>query len=532
MELKKINEIAKKLNIDESFVEPYGFYKAKIDYSKAKGDKKGHLILVTAITPTKAGEGKTTTAIALGDGLNKLGKSVCLALREPSLGPVFGMKGGATGGGKVTVEPQEEINLHFTGDMHALTSANNLISAVIDNHIFQGNELNIDPKNIVFKRAMDMNDRALRQITVAQGKKNGIEREDGFVITVASELMAIMCISKGENDFKQRVGDIIVAYTYDNKPITVRDLKIVNAVMKLMREALKPNLVQTSYGTPALIHGGPFANIAHGCNSIIATKLALSLSDYVVTEAGFGSDLGAEKFLDIKCQEANLKPELCVVVATIRALKLHGGADENNLECEDLESLKKGLPNLERHLNNMKKFGLPTICNINIFSSDTKNELELLENWLNEKGFKFALNDAYSKGAEGAIDIAKLAVETIDENNSSFHPLYTKDMKLADKINLICKEIYGAKNVIYSEKALAQLSEYEKKYSDFYVCMAKTPLSFSDDSKLKGAPDNFDIHIKRINLSHGAKFIVPLTGAIMTMPGLPKIPAAVKMEEE
>ena len=319
MELKKINEIAKKLNIDESFVEPYGFYKAKIDYSKAKGDKKGHLILVTAITPTKAGEGKTTTAIALGDGLNKLGKSVCLALREPSLGPVFGMKGGATGGGKVTVEPQEEINLHFTGDMHALTSANNLISAVIDNHIFQGNELNIDPKNIVFKRAMDMNDRALRQITVAQGKKNGIEREDGFVITVASELMAIMCISKDENDFKQRVGDIIVAYTYDNKPITVRDLKIVNAVMKLMREALKPNLVQTSYGTPALIHGGPFANIAHGCNSIIATKLALSLSDYVVTEAGFGSDLGAEKFLDIKCQEANLKPELCVVVATIRA---------------------------------------------------------------------------------------------------------------------------------------------------------------------------------------------------------------------
>lgn len=532
MELKKINEIAKKLNIDESFVEPYGFYKAKIDYLKAKGDKKGHLILVTAITPTKAGEGKTTTAIALGDGLNKLGKSVCLALREPSLGPVFGMKGGATGGGKVTVEPQEEINLHFTGDMHALTSANNLISAVIDNHIFQGNELNIDPKNIVFKRAMDMNDRALRQITVAQGKKNGIEREDGFVITVASELMAIMCISKDENDFKQRVGDIIVAYTYDNKPITVRDLKIVNAVMKLMREALKPNLVQTSYGTPALIHGGPFANIAHGCNSIIATKLALSLSDYVVTEAGFGSDLGAEKFLDIKCQEANLKPELCVVVATIRALKLHGGADENNLECEDLESLKKGLPNLERHLNNMKKFGLPTICNINIFSSDTKNELELLENWLNEKGFKYALNDAYSKGAEGAIDIAKLAVETIDENNSSFQPLYTKDMKLADKINLICKEIYGAKNVIYSEKALAQLSEYEEKYSDFYVCMAKTPLSFSDDPKLKGAPDNFDIHIKRINLSHGAKFIVPLTGAIMTMPGLPKIPAAVKMEEE
>ena len=529
MELKKINEIAKKLNIDGDFVEPYGFYKAKIDYSKAKGNKKGHLILVTAITPTKAGEGKTTTAIALGDGLNKLGKSVCLALREPSLGPVFGMKGGATGGGKVTVEPQEEINLHFTGDMHALTSSNNLISAVIDNHIFQGNELNIDPKNIVFKRAMDMNDRALRQITVAQGKKNGIEREDGFVITVASELMAIMCISKDENDFKQRVGDIIVAYTYDNKPITVRDLKIVNAVMKLMREALKPNLVQTSYGTPALIHGGPFANIAHGCNSIIATKLALSLSDYVVTEAGFGSDLGAEKFLDIKCQEANLKPELCVVVATIRALKLHGGADENNLECEDLESLKKGLPNLERHLNNMKKFGLPTICNINIFSSDTKNELELLENWLNEKGFKFALNDAYSKGA---IDIAKLAVETIDENNSSFHPLYTKDMKLADKINLICKEIYGAKNIIYSEKALAQLNEYEEKYSDFYVCMAKTPLSFSDDPKLKGAPDNFDIHIKRINLSHGAKFIVPLTGAIMTMPGLPKIPAAVKMEEE
>lgn len=532
MKLKRIQEIAAKLTISPDLIEPYGFYKAKIDAQKASGMSNGHLILVTAITPTKAGEGKTTTSIALGDGLNVLGRRVCLALREPSLGPVFGMKGGATGGGQVTVEPQEEINLHFTGDMHALTSANNLIAAVIDNHIFQGNELRIDPDKIVFKRAMDMNDRALRQITVAQGKNNGIERKDGFVITVASELMAILCLSRDAEDFKSRIGKIIVAYNIDGRPVTVKDLQIVNAIMKLMREALKPNLVQTAFGTPALIHGGPFANIAHGCNSIIATKLALSLADYVVTEAGFGSDLGAEKFLDIKCQEAGLKPDLAVMVATVRALKLHGGADENSLDKEDLVSLKAGLPNLKKHLTNMRKFGLEVICNINVFATDTPAELKLLSDWLSENGYRFAFNDAFASGAKGALSLARLVVDAIDENKSNYHPLYSKSDSLEEKITKVTREIYGAEAVEYSTKAKDQLSRYEKLYPDFYVCMAKTPLSLTDNPKIKGAPENFKIHIKQINLSHGAGFIVPLTGTIMTMPGLPKTPTAVKMESE
>ena len=531
MELKKINEIAKKLNIDESFVEPYGFYKAKIDYSKAKGDKKGHLILVTAITPTKAGEGKTTTAIALGDGLNKLGKSVCLALREPSLGPVFGMKGGATGGGKVTVEPQEEINLHFTGDMHALTSANNLISAVIDNHIFQGNELNIDPKNIVFKRAMDMNDRALRQITVAQGKKNGIEREDGFVITVASELMAIMCISKDENDFKQRVGDIIVAYTYDNKPITVRDLKIVNAVMKLMREALKPNLVQTLENTPAIIHGGPFANIAHGCNSILATKMALKLGDVVVTEGGFGADLGAEKFLDIKCRYGGLTPNCVVVVATMRALKHHGGVKKEDLNTPNVEALAKGIVNLEKQIENMQKYNIPVVVAINKFLTDSDEEIEYIKNFCDKLGVKVALSDVWAKGGEGGLELANIVNDILENKESNFKVLYDEKSSIKEKILTIAREIYGAKDVRYTPAANKQIAELEKFELDkLPICMAKTQYSLSDNPALLGRPEGFDITVKEVRVSNGAGFIVALTGDIMTMPGLPKVPAANRMD--
>lgn len=532
MKLKRIEEIGTKLGLTEESIEPYGRYKAKVDPKTARGTKKGHLILVTAMTPTKAGEGKTTTSIALADGLSLLGRDVCLALREPSLGPVFGLKGGATGGGRVTVEPQEDINLHFTGDMHALTAANNLIAAVIDNHIYQGNELEIDPEQIIFKRAMDMNDRALREITVAQGKRNGVERPDGFVITVASELMAILCLAEDEADFRRRVSAIIVAKNLRGEPVTVGDLRIVNAVVKLMKEALKPNLVQTVSGTPAFIHGGPFANIAHGCNSVIATKLALSLADYVVTEAGFGSDLGAEKFLDIKCQEAGLKPELCVVVATVRALKLHGGASEDSLDREDLSALERGLPNLERHLTNMRKYGLNVVCCLNVFGTDSPAELDFVEKWLCERGYPSARSDAFFKGAEGARKLAELVLEQLGTGPGSYRPLYKRDEPLPTKISRICREVYGASEVVYSKKAQEQLEIYAEKYPDFYVCMAKTPLSFTDDPKVKGAPSGFTVHVKRLNLSVGAGFIVPLTGSVMTMPGLPKVPAAVRMEDE
>lgn len=534
MKLEKITKIAKKLGLSSDEIIPYGYDKAKIDLKEIKKKSDSKLVLVTAITPTKAGEGKTTTSIALADGLSYLGQNVCLALREPSLGPVFGMKGGATGGGKVTVEPHEDINLHFTGDMHALTSSINLISACIDNSIFQGNPLNINPERVTWKRAMDMNDRALREITVAQGNKNGVVRKDGFVITVASEMMAIMCLAKDEKDFKARLARIIVAYTYDDKPLTVKDLQICNAVLKLMKNALKPNLVQTSYHTPAIIHGGPFANIAHGCNSIIATSTALSLSDIVVTEAGFGADLGAEKFLDIKCQEAGLKPDLCVMVATVRALKLHGGEDEKLLDEENLEALKNGMSNLERHLENIKKYGLDVVVNINVFATDTQNEIEYVKKWCDNHSYKVAINDAFAKGVKGAIDIAKLVIDELYTSpKSSYHPLYTKDMSLEDKIEKVCKEIYRANEVIYSEEAKKDLALLHKMgCDDYYVCMAKTPLSFSDDPHIKGAPNNFTIHIRNINISAGSKFIVPITGAIMTMPGLPKVPAAVKMESE
>lgn len=540
MRLEKITQIAKRLGLSSDDIIPYGRYKAKIEPRVPEPGKKTRLILVTAITPTKAGEGKTTTSIALADALTLLGNKTIVALREPSLGPVFGMKGGATGGGKVTVEPSEDINLHFTGDMHALTSSINLIAAVIDNHIFQGNELQIDPNHIVYHRAMDMNDRALRDITVGQGpldKKgkplNGTPRKDGFVITVAHEMMAVLCLSKDPADFKERLGRMIVAYTYAGKPVTVKDLRVTNAVMKLMRDALKPNLVQTSNHTPALIHGGPFANIAHGCNSIIATKTALALADIVVTEAGFGSDLGAEKFLDIKCQEAGLKPDMVVMVATIRALKLHGGVEFDNLEQEDVEALKKGLPNLEKHVQNMKKFGLPVLININKFASDTPAEVKALEDWCAERHYDYALDDAFSKGPKGAVDVANEALRILKEEESSYHPLYTRDMPIERKIETICKEIYGAGSVEYSEQAKKDLEFCHKMGCDsYYVCMAKTPMSLTDDPKVLGAPSGFAIHIRRIDISAGSRFLIPITGTILTMPGLPKVPAAVKMEDE
>ena len=540
MKLLKITQIAKKLGLSAKEIIPYGYYKAKIEPKVPPVGKKTKLILVTAITPTKAGEGKTTTSIALADALSLLGNKAIVALREPSLGPVFGMKGGATGGGKVTVEPSEDINLHFTGDLHALTSSINLIAAVIDNHIFQGNELQIDPEKVVYKRALDMNDRALREITIAQGpinKKgvatNGTPRKDGFVITVAHEMMAILCLAKDPDDFKVRLGRMIVAYTFDGKPVTVKDLKVTNAVMKLMRDALKPNLVQTSNHTPAIIHGGPFANIAHGCNSIIATKTALALGDIVVTEAGFGSDLGAEKFLDIKCQEAGLKPDLVVMVATIRALKLHGGVAFEDLDKENIPALLTGLPNLEKHVENMKKFGMAVLININKFAADTPDEVKALEDWCVQRHYDYALNDGFNSGAKGAVDVANKALNILKEGDSAYHPLYTLDMSIEDKIAKICKEIYGAKNIIYSPEAQKDLAFCHQMGCDnYYVCMAKTPMSLTDDPKVLGAPKDFDINIRSINIAAGSHFMIPITGTIVTMPGLPKIPAAVKMEEE
>ncbi len=538
MKLDNIEKVGKKLGLNKKDIIPYGYYMGKI---QPLDNPKGKLILVTAITPTKAGEGKTTTSIALGDALDKLGKKTCICLREPSLGPVFGLKGGATGGGKVTVEPSDDINLHFTGDFHALTSSINLVSAVIDNHIYQGNELDIDPDTISWKRALDMNDRELREIEIGLGpvsKKsgknlNGIVRKDGFIITVAHEMMAIMCLAKSREDFQKRLGEMTVAYSHSKKPITVKDLKVTNAIMKLMDKALLPNIVQTSYHVPTLIHGGPFANIAHGCNSIIATKTALSLADYVVTEAGFGADLGAEKFLDIKCQEAGLKPDLVVLVATIRALKLHGGVPFEELDKENLEALKNGISNLERHLENMKKFGLNVIININRFASDTNKEVKLLEKWCEQQNVPFSLNEAFLKGVKGSLDLGEKVLKALDENKSSYKPLYIRNqLSVEDKIERISKEIYRAKDVIYSDLAKEKLDLIKKNgYEDYYICMAKTPLSFSDDQNLLGAPTNFDIHIKDIEIATGAKFIIPITGSIMRMPGLPKVPEAVKMED-
>lgn len=534
--LLKIKDVAKKAGIKEEYIEPYGNYKAKINMDILKElDNKpnGKLVLVTAITPTKAGEGKTTTSIALADGLAKIKQKCMLVLREPSLGPVFGIKGGATGGGKVCIAPSEEINLHFTGDMHALTSSINLISAIIDNHIFQGNELNIDPNKIVWRRALDMNDRALREITVAQGKNNGVVRQDGFVITVASELMAIMCLAENSEDFINRVNKITVAYTYDDKAITVKDLKISKAIYKLMREALKPNLVQTLEHNPCLVHGGPFANIAHGCNSIIATKLGLKLANIVVTEAGFGADLGAEKFLDIKCRFGGLKPSMAVMVATIRALKVHGGVQIENIKEENVEALIKGCANLERHVENIKKFGLPVVVAINHFADDTENEIQALTKWCKAKGYQVSFLDGFMKGGDGAVDLANKVVETLETKKSNYHPLYDVNLPIKEKIGIIAKEIYRAKDVVFSDEAIEHIAKFEKMgFANTPVCIAKTPQSFTDNAKIVGAPTDFVVTVRDVTLSSGAGFVVALTGNILTMPGLPKIPAAIKMEEE
>ena len=533
MRLENIEKIAKKINISDSYLEKYGNYKAKISdkiYEKIKNNENGKLILVTAITPTKAGEGKTTTSIALTDGLKKLGKEALLCLREPSMGPTFGLKGGAAGGGKATIEPSEDINLHFTGDMHALTSSINLISAIIDNHIYQGNELKIDPNRVLWKRALDMNDRELRNIIIGLGEKNGIQREDHFQITVASELMAILCISKDEEDFRNRIEEIIVAYDIDNNAVYLKELHITNAIMKLMKEALKPNLVQTGECNPCFVHGGPFANIAHGCSSLIATKLALKLSPIVITEAGFASDLGAEKFFDIKCRIGDLKPDMAVLVATIRALKLHGGEQFENLSNENLDALKEGFKNLEQHYFNLRKFGVPVVVAINHFESDTKEEINLLTTLCRKDGFNVAFLDGYLKGGDGSIELAKKVIETLDTKKSNFKFLYDLNLPVEEKIERIVKEIYHGRGVNYSEKALKALDEIKKLGRDnLPICMAKTPSSFSDNPLLLNTPRDFDITINDITLSNGAGFIVCLCGSILTMPGLPKVPLATKM---
>ena len=534
--MENIYKIAKKAGIDEKYVIPYGLDKAKIDLSineELKGNKNGKLVLVTAITPTKAGEGKTTSSIALTDGFHKIGVDSMLCLREPSLGPVFGLKGGATGGGLASIIPSEDINLHFTGDMHALTSSINLVAAIIDNHIFQGNELGIDPSRILWKRALDMNDRALRSITINQGEKKSEPRQEEFVITVASEMMAVLCLASDPDDFIKRVKNIVVAYSFDGRAIKINDLKISNAIYKLMKNAFNPNLVQTLEGNPCFVHGGPFANIAHGCSSIIATKLALKLAPVVVTEAGFGADLGAEKFLDIKCRVAGLKPDAVVMVATIRALKLHGGVPFEELDKENVDALVKGLPNLGRHLENIQKYGLPVVVCINHFASDSEEEIATLKNWCKEHNYKVAFSDAFLKGGEGAVELAKAVQETLEESDNNFHYLYDEKLPVKEKIETICKEIYRAKEVVYTDEALKQIEDFSNLgYDKTPICIAKTPLSFTDKAKVLGAPDDFVITIREVRLASGANFLICLTGSIMTMPGLPAIPAAVKMENE
>ena len=534
-----IYQIAERAGIKKEYVIPYGLDKAKIDVKFAQelqGKKDGKLVLVTAITPTKAGEGKTTTTIGLHDGLRRIGVNSIAVLREPSLGPVFGVKGGAVGALKSTIVPSDDINLHFTGDFHALTSTINLISAIIENSVFQGNLLNINPDRIVWTRALDMNDRSLRDITVTSAdSKHSITHKSEFVITVASELMAIFCISNNEKEFLDRTEDIIVAYTYDETPVRVRDLHIRGAIYKLMHAAMNPNLVQTLEANPVIVHGGPFANIAHGCNSVIATKLALKLGDVVVTEAGFGADLGAEKFLDIKCQRAGLKPDAIVLVATVRALKLHGGVKFEELDKENIEAMKAGICNLKKHAENMQSYGIPVVIAANRFPSDTDAELEELKKWCISSGYKFALNEGAVKGSIGAVELANAVKDMLENEESHYKALYPigdEKYSIKDKIELISKKIYGAGNVVYTELASKQIDQYEKMgYKGLAVCMAKTPNSITDDAKVLGAPMGFTITVREVRLSAGAGFIVPLTGAVMTMPGLPKVPAAVKMEE-
>lgn len=531
-----ITEIAGQLGIGQEELEPYGHYKAKISesvYKRLEDKPDGKLILVTAINPTPAGEGKTTTTVGLGQAMKRLGKSSIIALREPSLGPVFGIKGGAAGGGYAQVVPMEDINLHFTGDMHAITSANNLLCALMDNHMQQGNELGIDQRRILFKRCMDMNDRALRNIIVGLGGKvNGIPREDGFNITVASEVMAILCLASDLDDLKERLGNILVAYTYSGEPVYARNLQANGAMAALLKDAIKPNLVQTLENTPCLMHGGPFANIAHGCNSVRATSLALKLADYVITEAGFGSDLGAEKFFDIKCREAGLKPDAVVVVATIRALKYNGGVPKSEVSIPNVTALDKGLVNLAAHVENMKKFGLPVVVAINRFAADSEEEINLLKDYCSKNGVEFALSDVFGKGGAGGIELAE-AVLAACEKPSSFRPLYSLDTGIKEKLQIIAREIYGADDVMFTATAQKAAVEIEKLgKGSLPVCVAKTQYSLSDDASLLGRPKNFSITVRDLRLSAGAGFIVALTGDIMTMPGLPKKPAAATIDVE
>ena len=528
-----IYEVSKKLNIDDEYVIPYGKDKAKIDLSireKVKNNKDGKLVLVTAITPTKAGEGKTTTSIGLTDGMNRIGIPSLLCLREPSLGPVFGLKGGATGGGKASVTPGEDINLHFTGDLHALTSSINLIAAIIDNHIYQGNQLKIDPNRILWKRALDMNDRALRSITIALDDKKATPRHEEFVITVASELMAIFCLAVDEEDFVRRVNNIIVAYNMDDQPVRLEELHITGAIMKLMANALNPNLVQTLEGNPVLIHGGPFANIAHGCNSLIASKLALKLAPVVITEAGFASDLGAEKFLDITCRVGNMKPDAVVLVATIRALKMHGGQLFEELDNENVEALLNGVCNLKKHMENLQKFGLPVVVCINHFDSDTEKETQTLIKWCEEQKCDFAFCSGFRDGGKGAEELARTVDRVLKEKESHYKPLYDTNLPIKEKISIIAKEIYGAGEIVYTDEANQQIADFSKLgFDKTPICIAKTPQSLTDNPKILGAPTGFTITIREVRLSAGANFIVPLAGSVMTMPGLPKVPAATKM---
>ena len=533
--LSEITEIAAKAGIDDRYLEQYGKYKAKVDYKilKEKADMPdGKLILVTAISPTPAGEGKTTTSVGLADALHKLGKNVFAALREPSLGPVFGIKGGAAGGGRAQVVPMEDINLHFTGDMHAIGIANNLIAACLDNHIQQGNQLGIDVKKITWKRVVDMNDRQLRHIVDGMGgRMNGVPREDGFEITVASEIMAILCLSSNITDLKEKLASIIVGYTYDDRPVTVRDLKIQGAAAAVLKDALKPNLVQTIEHTPVFIHGGPFANIAHGCNSIMATRMALKLADYVVTEAGFAADLGAEKFVDIKCRKAGLKPSAAVVVATVRALKYHGGVEKADLNTENLEALQKGLPNLLQHVENVTgNYGIPCVVAINRFPTDTEAELEMVREKCRELGVNVALSEVWGKGGEGGIQLAEEVLRLTEQDND-FHFVYEDEMSLEEKINAVASKIYRADGVEFSAAAKKQLDRIEALgFGRLPVCMAKTQYSFSDNPNLLGAPRGFRIIIKDVKVCSGAGFVVVKTGDIMTMPGLPKVPSAEKID--
>ncbi len=530
-EMLHIRDVAASIGITEDELELYGKYKAKLSdelYEKTKNNPDGKLVLVTAINPTPAGEGKTTTTVGLGQAFAKMNKKAIIALREPSLGPCFGIKGGAAGGGYAQVVPMEDLNLHFTGDFHAITSANNLLAALLDNHIQQGNALGIDPRQVVWKRCVDMNDRNLRNIVIGLGNKtDGMVREDHFVITVASEIMAILCLAEDINDLKSRLGRIIVAYNFQGDPVTADDLHATGSMTALLKDAIKPNLIQTLEHTPALVHGGPFANIAHGCNSVRATRMALKLADITITEAGFGADLGAEKFMDIKCRMAGLKPDAVVLVATVRALKYNGGVPKDQLSEENLEALAKGIVNLEKHIENIQKYDVPVIVTLNSFVTDTDAENEYIRKFCEERGCEFALSEVWEKGGEGGIALAEKVLETLENKESHFHPLYEDSLSLKEKIETISKEIYGARGVVFEPKAAKQLAKIESMgFGDMPVCMAKNQYSLSDDAKKLGRPTDFDIHIREAYVSAGAGFVVALTGAVMTMPGLPKVPAA------